>query len=63
MRYIKVLMPNGKDETFETVYDYEIGDGFLLNSKYPCKCIDVQKVDKDIIFIFKKAIIKYDYSW
>lgn len=61
-KYIRIITPGKVDEQ-RTSFEYELGDSILLNNKTPCECMEVFKEENKIIYVFKAAKIKYDYSW
>lgn len=61
-KYIRIMTP-GEVEDMRTNYEYEPGDGIILNNKTHCKCMQILEEKNKIIYVFKAAIIKYDYSW
>lgn len=61
-KYIKILTPNNVEE-MKTNYKYELNEIITLNSKIPCKCVQISKEDNKTIYVFKASKIIYDYSW
>ncbi|CEQ01673.1 Uncharacterised protein [[Clostridium] sordellii] len=63
-KYIRIITP-GEVEDMRTRknYEYEPGDEIILNNKTHCKCMQILKEENKIIYVFKAAKIKYDYSW